>query len=368
VDLAKTQGNPRQRKDLRALADNGVSAAERILNAYTRSGELIDALRAPPVVEPKYTGQPDDVVAQAELLFRQRRHLNIETLHKFHLSQGGSADQADIVSTLVAKGWALDGEAWDELLPEDAYLTGIDLWAKHDRAQARAQQGDLIARSQVNRLLAAIDPVVFDDLTELRPNEGWVPIDVVADWLTEDLNSLYSPLSLIRADGLYEARTREGGPRPVLAPATAAFLGWLNHDLATFTPPKRSKLDSGPRSREDKLAEKRSRAEERLKLQQQWSDAFRAWVARDDDRQAQIVHAYNRSFRGRIVPPTPQRTSRSRAGARVRPSSRTTRSPAPAAFSPSAAASSPSTSASARPTPPSRSSPALAKRDGYAAR
>jgi hypothetical protein len=305
VDLAKTQGNPRQRKDLRALADNGVSAAERILNAYTRSGELIDALRAPPVVEPKYTGQPDDVVAQAELLFRQRRHLNIETLHKFHLSQGGSADQADIVSTLVAKGWALDGEAWDELLPEDAYLTGIDLWAKHDRAQARAQQGDLIARSQVNRLLAAIDPVVFDDLTELRPNEGWVPIDVVADWLTEDLNSLYSPLSLIRADGLYEARTREGGPRPVLAPATAAFLGWLNHDLATFTPPKRSKLDSGPRSREDKLAEKRSRAEERLKLQQQWSDAFRAWVARDDDRQAQIVHAYNRSFRGRIVPTYP---------------------------------------------------------------
>jgi hypothetical protein len=90
VDLAKTQGNPRQRKDLRALADNGVSAAERILNAYTRSGELIDALRAPPVVEPKYTGQPDDVVAQAELLFRQRRHLNIETLHKFHLSQGGA--------------------------------------------------------------------------------------------------------------------------------------------------------------------------------------------------------------------------------------------------------------------------------------
>ncbi|MBK8265631.1 MAG: hypothetical protein IPK80_30415 [Nannocystis sp.] len=140
-------------------------------------------------------------------------------------------------------------------------------------------------------------------MTELRPNEGWVPIDVVADWLTEELNGRYSPLAHPRRWPLRSA-DREGGPRPVLAPATAAFLGWLNHDLATFTPPKRSKLDSGSRSRRQ-VAEKRSRAEERLKLQKQWSDAFRACVARDDDRQAQIVHAYKLAACGRIVPTYP---------------------------------------------------------------
>ncbi|MBK8262794.1 MAG: hypothetical protein IPK80_15850 [Nannocystis sp.] len=85
-------------------------------------------------------------------------------------------------------------------------------------------------------------------MTELRPNEGWVPIDVVADWLTEELSGRYSPISLIRADGLYEARTREGGPAPCSRPPPLPSSGWLNLDLATFTPPKRSKLDSGPRS------------------------------------------------------------------------------------------------------------------------
>ncbi|HRI07554.1 MAG TPA: SNF2-related protein, partial [Nannocystaceae bacterium] len=299
--FTKAHGNPWKLKGLRQLGDRGIAPAAHLLGAFTQQGALAQPLREPPRVQPKYTGQPGDIVAQAELLFRQRRDLTVDDLLAFHREQGGPLDRPAALKALFQKPWNLDGEAWDHLLPEDAYLTGNTLWERHDRAQARAAQGDLQARSQVTRLLAAIRPAVFDDLTDLAPNQGWIPLDLVAGWLSEQVNTRYGAIVLERANGLVEATDQ--GER-ALAPEAIAFLGWMNHDLSHFTPPKREKRDrdAGPRTREEKAAAKQTLADERLALQKKWSDSFRTWIAADDARQARIVHAYNRSFRGRIVP------------------------------------------------------------------
>ena len=71
-----TNGNPHANVELVKLARGGTTGAERFLSAYDRAGQLIDGLRRkPPVFEPRYTGRADDVVAQAEHLYRSRRWL-----------------------------------------------------------------------------------------------------------------------------------------------------------------------------------------------------------------------------------------------------------------------------------------------------
>ena len=76
-----TNGNPHAVIDLVKLARAGNTGAERFLSAFDRAGHLIDGLRRkPPVFEPRYTGRADDVVAQAEHLYRTARRLTLREL------------------------------------------------------------------------------------------------------------------------------------------------------------------------------------------------------------------------------------------------------------------------------------------------
>jgi hypothetical protein len=209
-DFAESFGNPWASKPLRALADKRkLAAAEHILGAFEESGELAEALRVEPKVTPKFTGQPDDVVAQAEALFRQKRGLTMAQLMEFHRAQGGTLESSAALAALLAAEWNLDGSAWDELYPADAYLTGNDLWARHDRAAERAAAGDEQARAQVRRLLAAIKPARFEDLTDISPQHGFVPLDLVAGWISATSTAATAPSSSsARAGSCRSAATR----------------------------------------------------------------------------------------------------------------------------------------------------------------
>ena len=306
TDFAANFGNPWRSKSLRELAEvKKIVAAQQILNAFEKTGALVSALREAPVVEPKFAGQPDDVVAQAEALFRQQRALTVPQLLAFHKKLGGSLTQADALAALFTAGWSLDGDKWDELYPSDAYLTGNDLWARHDRAVLRGQQGDEQAKVQARRLLEAIGPAVFDDLTDISPQHGYVPLDLVAGWMSETLNGRYGRIELEREGGFVQVRGHDytDADAPAIAPEALAFLGYYNHDPELFRPPQeRRDRDAGPVTREERAAKKQSLAERRIALAKKWSDSFRTWIAADDQRRERLVHAYNRVARGRIVP------------------------------------------------------------------
>jgi hypothetical protein len=304
LDFRAAFGVPEHNKPLRDLAAAGRVAAQQLLNAFDRLGNLSPAFREPPKIVPKYTGPARDVIAQAEALFHQNRDLTVDQLLEFHRRVGGDLPRDQALKILLDAGWNLDGLAWDHLLPTRAYCTGNDLWARHDRAHARAEAGDEQARVQVRRLLAAIKPAVFEDLSELSPQEGYIPLDLVAGWMSETLN-YGRPIQLEREAGLVQVVGHKytSGQSPLSAPALS-FLGFYNHDPALFRPP-RDKDDDGPTSREEKNNKKQSIAERRIKLANEWALSFRRWIADDDARRARLVDAYNRSARGRIVPEYP---------------------------------------------------------------
>ncbi|MBK7828377.1 SNF2-related protein [Nannocystis sp.] len=305
VDFAANFGNPWRSKPLRELAEvRQRTAAQQLLSAFDKTGDLIDALREAPTVKPKYTGQPGDILAQAEALFRQQRSLTIAQLMAFHKQQGGTLTQDEALATLLAAEWNRDGDAWDQLLPRDAYLTGFNLWARHDLAEAQANQGDEQARVQVRRLLEAIKPAVFDDLVDLSPQHGYVPLDLVAEWISATLNGRYGPVELEREGGFVQIRGYAYTDDRVapISPEALSFLGYYNHDAELFQPPKERERSSEPMTREERAAKKQSLAERRIAQEKKWADSFRAFVAADEGRRDRLVHAYNRVARGKIVP------------------------------------------------------------------
>ncbi|MBK8260085.1 MAG: DEAD/DEAH box helicase family protein [Nannocystis sp.] len=301
TDHALAYGNPWQHKELLALSNRGQALAQQLLNAYTRMGALVPALRDRPKVEPKYTGQPDDVPAQAEMLFRARRHLTITELLDFHRRQGGTLSRQAALESLFGNGWNLDGDEWNELYPSDAYTTGIHLWERHDRAQARAAAGDAQAAAQVARLIAAIKPVLFQDIQDIGPNQGWVPLELVAAWLSATYNRNYGPILLERHEALVRPIGPDGDKEPTIHPKTSSILGWINPDIASFKVEKPKKRDS-MMSREEKKAEKLSLAQLRLAQEKAWTDEFVTWLTEDEERQEAVAAAYNRAARGRVVP------------------------------------------------------------------
>ena len=305
-DFAASFGNPWALKPLRALAETRkLTAAQQILSAFEKSGQLVAALQEPPRVTPKFTGQPDDVVAQAEALFRQQRSLTVAQLMDFHRVQGGTLEFSAALAAVLAAEWNLDGSRWDELYPADAYLTGNDLWARHDRAVERAAAGDEQARTQVRRLLDAIKPATFEDLTDVSPQHGYVPLDLVAGWISATINSRYGAVELERKGGFVQIRGHRytAAEPPPIALETLSFLGFYNHDPEMFKPPQdKRERDTISLSRNDKAAIKQSIADRRIAQTKKWDDSFRKWIAADEDRREQLVHAYNRIARGRIVP------------------------------------------------------------------
>ena len=303
--LAEAGGNPWRWKPLRTLADKKKrTAAQQLLSAFQQSGKLIPAFTEAPKIELRYQGRPDDVVAQAELLFRHQRALTIDQLAAFHTKAGGMSDRLTMLAQLYAAEWNREDE---DLYPLAAYTTGNELWARHDRAAARAALGDEQAAVQVKRLLDAIKPAVFEDITDIDPQHGWIPLELVSDWVSDTLNQRLGPIVFERVEGLIQVRGRSytglGEDTRGLTATTLAFLGYLNHDPEMFKPPRPRRAKGEPAlSKEERAAQKRSIAEEREKIAAEWRKSFRTWLAADDDRRTRFTDAYNRTSRGRIVP------------------------------------------------------------------
>jgi len=321
--LRAHEGNPWKWPELRAL-EKRRSLAARLLGAYQKGGELAPALATPPTIRPKFNAAPSDVVAQADYLFRSRRHLTIAELEAFHRAQGGVFGREAILEALLPGDWNLDGDDWDELLPARAYLNGV-LWPKYDRAAARVD--DPQAQKQVRRLQAVMDLASFEDVHDVSPRQGWVPLTLVSAWLTETLNARYGAVELGRYGGTIQLAGSDDtlrayqqlGTSSALTPETLWCVGWMNHDFTFFKPDlspgaiqklKEEDLaatgetlvvadDDDEKDDEDKDDDL---AIVRILLGRHWDRAFVSWVKGDDDRKAIVAAAYNRAFRGVVIP------------------------------------------------------------------
>jgi hypothetical protein len=76
---------------------------------------------------------------------------------------------------------------------------------RHDRAQARAARGDEQAARAGRRLLDAIKPAVFEDLTDIDPQHGYVP-STRRRLALRDLNAATARIELERAGGFVQIR------------------------------------------------------------------------------------------------------------------------------------------------------------------
>lgn len=220
--------------------------------AFTRTGVL--SLASQPPARPTYRGDPDNLTNQAMWL-AARDKVYVDTLFELHRSVGGGLEREDVAALA---GWNVcrDGE----MLPDDVFYTG-DLWAKLDNL--RGVETDK-ARVQTARLRKLIAAVPVEDIAELSPRAGWMPVEIIAGWLTV----------MAQRDGVETAFTLErSGDRLVVANAVEALpatldviLAWLNYET---------------------LADGRG-----------WASNFAAWAMLDPDRRHVIADAYNRAVRG----------------------------------------------------------------------
>ena len=283
VDWKAAHGSPhRQRTVKQALKQH--PSVQAFLSAFAPSGALISGLAQRPTWAPRFGGTAQDVEAQAQHLFRSERRLSLERLLAFHRELGGRLTGAKLLHRLVEQGeWALDED--EGLMPMDAYLTG-SLWPRVDRLERVLKEGagspsHRWALRQRRRLLEAIAPAVFDDIEGITPQQGWIPLELVGQWLGHSLERREGLVQLAHVD---YAQTREAR---AVRPETRWCLGWINHDRTLFRPSKRRDQDL------DAV---------RLQYAARWTRSFRAWLASEPDRKARIEHAYNRHFKGFVAP------------------------------------------------------------------
>ncbi len=294
---ADKHGAPRTNAELRALVRQGNTGAERFLAAFTRTGGLIAGLARRPTWTPRYAGKSDDPVAMAEWLYRTHRSLTVPDLARELASGAGSKSPMDKwLPELLDAGWCLDGEGFDGLLPRSDYLAGT-LWPRHDRIVAAVADGasphgvptEHLAQ-QLRWLVDVIAPAVLEDITGISPRQGWVPLQLVGDWLGETINRRFGAVPLERREGLVQLRGVDYDridTASELAVEARWCLGWINHDKTTFRPKKR---------RSENIDEVR------LRLAAEWEHSFRAWVLADPMRSAEVEEAYNRHFKGYVAP------------------------------------------------------------------
>ncbi|MBL9102747.1 MAG: hypothetical protein JNL82_17505 [Myxococcales bacterium] len=331
--LHAQEGNPWRWPELQHLAKRKPAAA-RLLAAYQRTGELAPSVATAPNIQPKYRARPDDVLAQAEHLHRAKRRLNTTELLAFHREQGGRMDARTALAAVLGAGWCLDGEGWDELVPGADYVTGR-LWPRYDLAAARAASDPQAAR-QLQRLQTAMNLAVFEDIRDVSPRQGWVPLDLVSTWLGEGPNREYGPAPLVREGGIvHPAGARYGaiGRTDALTPDALWFIGWVNHDAKLFKPKleddavkaliaeeeaatgrpwRLEKDDPNERDKERDEDDEDDDADDddddpnlgelRLLLGRRWDRQFAAWVAASAARRVAVTDAYNRAFRGTVIP------------------------------------------------------------------
>lgn len=323
-DWTATHGNPWRHTELRKLAHGGaVPLADRFLQAFTKSGDLIPGLSAQPTTTPRYTGRPDDVVALAETYHRAERTLTIPRLVEVVTDLWAGLDHKpaglplDLVlrklPDLFAAGWCLDGDAWTELVPGPVYLSG-DLWPRYDRCVGKAPRTVPLGRrtwlapaeqieAQRRRLHETIKPAVFEEIDGVSPQQGWVPLRLVQDWInraTTQGSARLGTVQLERRDGLLQVAGvayDELGEAGSVGSEVQWILGWINHDRTLFNPKpdKQRRATANPDDKES--VDKR-----RLEKAKEWNESFHRWVASDAGRREAVEHAYNRQFRGYLAP------------------------------------------------------------------
>ncbi len=296
---AQRHGHPLKHKGLATLAARGNTGAQRFRAAWSRDATLIEGLSRPPTWAPRYAGRADDVVALADWIYRQEAGLSTVRLHAAHRSLGGRLNEESLTERLIAAGWCLDGERWDELIPGDRYVQG-SLWPRYDRAKVRADAGDLQAASQAERLLRAIQPAVFDDIEALNPRQSWLPLTVIEAWVNEALRSSDTRrVRLERRDGLlqigsYDYDDLNASKKHATSgvdPQVLWYIGWVNHDFYLFKPEKKGYA-----------SEKEDIDQARLRQARAWEASFRAWLASHPEHRGAIEHTYNQSLRGYVEP------------------------------------------------------------------
>ena len=325
-DWATVNGPPSELVPLVQLARDDVGAA-RFIGAFQRgTTELIAGLREPPVFEPRYTGRPGDVVALAAFLHRRRHSL---TLAELEAELGGPPDLAP----LFALDWAQDE---GQLVPPEVYYFG-ELWPRYDRAKVLADRGDAQAAAQAAKLMGLIRPVVFEQIKEVSPRFGWVPLDLVEQWLAL-MNRGQRP-ELVRVEGLVQLKDRDylslDNEIAGVSQHVINAIAWINHDRSLFQPDHATKnFETGDyvkvalaEGADPVLAKVVSQADDgttfevavedelnttvpasrvtactldevRIAVGQMWAKHFRAWCERDPARRERIVGIYQRAFQG----------------------------------------------------------------------
>jgi hypothetical protein len=157
-------------------------------------------------------------------------------------------------------------------------------WPKFDRADARGKLGDVQAAAQARRLLELIQPATFDEI-EISPQDGFIPLDLLATWLATINNG--AAVHLVRDKGLVHLAdvAYEDHERGLLDLSQEALLclGWVNHDYVVFQP---------------YVGKDESVDEARLVYAKEWTERFRAFCEADPERQRVVEHSYQRARQG----------------------------------------------------------------------
>ncbi len=286
--------NPWKWKDLVSVADAGNWAAQQYLNAFTKAGKLADAITRAPDVARGLNFDADDVIGQARYLYRTKRHLHLPTLAAFHEAQGGQLSSEALEKRLLAASWCWDGTetaSKERLTPKEDYVTG-DLWRRFEIV-AEHLGDDPQWQRQHNWLNEAINPASWAEINDPQPSQGWIPIEVVEEWVTL-LNR--APVVLTREGTWYRA----DGLRSSEAKLA---IGWINHHDAEFRPT--SMPPQSYRNRYDGPALKGGRDRPSInELRPRWrayfEDHFAEWLTEDETRRSSIETAYNEKFRGYV--------------------------------------------------------------------
>ena len=305
VSLSTLHGNPWEWAELLSLQRGGDAGVQALLRGFERDGSLTAPLRQPPADEPRFTADPNDAEALARWLFRAQRSLTIGELHKAHESRGGTRRRDELLRELIATGrWFRAGDPWEAIEPAEIYLAG-DLWPKYDRLQGI---DDPQAEVQAQRLLEVIEPRTFEDLQDLSPQVGWMPLEITAAWMGATINGAWGAPELSREDGIVVATGDES-----LTPEANWCLGWINHNRRVFSPNaiederEFEGLDlpeviHTERRKAEELGEDESVDIRRVLYETKWLASFSAWLEADDERREQATDAYNRIFRGQVAP------------------------------------------------------------------